>query len=50
MAPRAGLEPAAYWLTANRSTDWANEEYIKKIILVKHTADAYVLFRNYRGS
>ena len=29
MAPRAGLEPATYRLTAERSTNWANEEYIK---------------------
>ena len=27
MAPRAGLEPATYRLTAERSTNWANEEY-----------------------
>ena len=29
MAPRVGLEPTTYRLTAERSTNWANEEYIK---------------------
>ena len=29
LAPRVGLEPTTYRLTAERSTNWANEEYIK---------------------
>ena len=29
MAPRVRLERTTYRLTAERSTDWANEEYIK---------------------
>ena len=29
MAPLVGLEPTTYRLTAERSTDWANGEYIK---------------------
>ena len=29
LAPRVGLEPTTYRLTAERSTDWANEEYKK---------------------
>ena len=28
MAPRVGLEPTTYRLTAERSTNWANEEYL----------------------
>ena len=31
MAPRVGLEPTTFRLTAERSTDWANEEWIRKI-------------------
>ena len=29
MAPQVGLEPTTYRLTAECSTDWAIEEYIK---------------------
>ena len=29
MAPPTGLEPVTSWLTVMRSTDWANEDYIK---------------------
>lgn len=29
LAPHVGLEPTTYRLTAERSTNWANEEYIK---------------------
>ena len=27
LAPRVGLEPTTYRLTAERSTNWANEEF-----------------------
>ena len=29
LAPLVGLEPTTYRLTAERSTNWAKEEYIK---------------------
>ena len=33
LAPPVGLEPTTYWLTANRSTDWAKGEYIRAVYL-----------------
>ena len=33
LAPPVGLEPTTYWLTANRSADWAKGEYKRAVYL-----------------